>query len=93
MTPEVAHFFAEFFKSIWNIFEAVTIPGTNFTAAELTIGLLGASAFIVVLRKILDDGGAVAFRSGEGKAAANKMIWSHRKYYGGMEDDKEPHEG
>lgn len=93
MTPEVLQFFQSFFKMIWDIFEAITIPGTNFTVAQLTIGLLCANAMVVLLRKVIDDGGAVAFRSPEGKQYANRMIWSHRKYYGGSEENKEGHEG
>lgn len=88
MTPEVLSFFKDFFKSIWGIFEAVTIPGTNFTVAELCIGLLAVNAFIVSMRKVLDDGGTVAFRSGEGKFEANHMIWGKRRYWFGTEEDK-----
>lgn len=93
MNTEIQHFFKEFFFSIWQIFEAVTIPGTNLTAADLTIGFLGCSAFILIIQKMIDAGGAVAFRSGEGKVMANQMLFSHRRYYGGDQPNRGYHEG
>ena len=88
----VLQFLKDFFKSIWYIFESIPVPFLDdFTVADLTIGLLGFSAFVVIIKKMIDSGGAVGFRSGEGKRIANQAIFGHKQYYGGDSENNLPH--
>lgn len=78
---DVLVFLKSFFASIWHIFEAIPVPFLNdVNCADLTIGLLGCSAFILIIKKMVDSGGAVGFRSGEGKRTAYRTIFG--KEYG-----------
>lgn len=56
MITEVKEFFQEFFRLIWSIFEAVTIPGTNITAANVLIGVVGVSVIMVFINKSMNAG-------------------------------------